>query len=349
MTVRGAFYVPVVTIAIPTLNRAPKAKRLLRAIQDEVRASGLEDRVAVIVSDNASSDDTPSAVQEFLGSDLNVQYHRQPENLGFDGNLRFLYTRAATPYVWFMADDDLPLKGAIARVVGALETQDPDVLLFSFIQPPGSTVRTFDFPEAVKVITEPVSAIQCVIEYPKVSIYVLRKVDFSSRQWGTLDRSLGDGWYHILFALSVLECSSQLKLAVISEPLATCDEDYFRMAWTPKSVLKKNKMVEHPFVLRHQPHLPRLYRDRGYCSAIQFAFEAKVGSLVPQNMHDYDLFIRNLEWRMPVLLKAPRAFCQLLAIKLGIAWVWPKMRGVREIGRRLIRSPRRPLNAGIPR
>ena len=327
----------MLTIAIPTYNRADKVKRLLSVIKDEIFSFRLQDRVAVIVSDNASTDTTSSAVSEFLNAEINIKYYRQPENLGFDGNLRFLYMHADTQYVWFMADDDLPLKGAIAKIVNAIETYDPDVLLFSFIQPPGSTAKTFNFSETIRLITEAVPAIESVLHYRKVSIYVLRKILFGERQWRILDENLGDGWYFIPLSFSVLEASSNLKLAIISEPLATCDEDFLRLPWTPEAFLCMNKMVQNPFVLKQCPKLPKLYREKGYRSAIQFAFAAKVGSLLPENMEDYDKFIKDLEWRIPILLKAPRSFLQLIVLKLQIAWLWPKIKRNIELGKSLFK------------
>jgi|LQYC01.1.fsa_nt_gi Glycosyltransferases involved in cell wall biogenesis len=316
----------MLTIAIPTFNRAEKVKRLLSVIKDEIFSSRLQDQVAVIVSNNASTDETHSAVSGFLNCGLNLKYYRQLENLGFDGNLRFLYRQAKTRYVWFMADDDLPLKGAIAKIAKTLEMCDPDVLLFSFIQPPGSTAKTFDFPETVHLVTETVPAIECVLHCRKVSIYVLRKCFFTDRQWCTLDENLGDGWYFISLAFSVLEASSNLKLAAISEPLATCDEGFVRLPWTPEAFLCMDKMVSHPFALVHIPDLPKLYCKRGYYNAIQFAFAAKVGALLPESPEEYDTFIKRLEWRIPVLLKAPRFFLQLIALKFQITWLWPKIK-----------------------
>ena len=316
----------MLTIAIPTYNRAEKVKRLLGVLKEEIFSSQLPDRVAIIVSNNASTDETHSVVSDFLNCGLNLEYYRQSENLGFDGNLRFLYRKASTEYVWFMADDDLPLKGAIVKIAKTLEMCEPDVLLFSFIQPPGSTAKIFDFPETVHLITETVPAIESVLHWPKVSIYVLRKCFFSDRQWCTLDENLGDGWYFISLAFSVLEASSNLKLAVISEPLATCDEDFFRLPWTPEAFLRMDRMVQHQFALKECPNLLRLYQGKGYYNAIQFAFAAKVGSLLPESPEEYDAFIKRLEWRIPVLLKAPRSFLQLIALKLQIAWLWPQIK-----------------------
>lgn len=313
----------MLTIAIPTYNRADKVKRLLSVIKEEVFASRLQDRAAVIVSDNASTDKTHSAVSKFLNCGLNLEYYRQSKNFGFDGNLRFLYRQASTEYVWFMGDDDLPLKGAIGKVVRTIEMYNPDVLLFSFIQPPGSTARQFDYPEAVRLVSDPVSAITHVLRYTKVSIYVNRKVEFNAFQWRRLDENLGYQWYYLSLAFSILEASSNLRLAIVSEPLATCDKDYFVIAGVPEAFLHMEKIVAHPFVLKHTPGLFKFYKDKGYCQAIQFAFAAKYGALIPEHPKEYDKFIKKLKCRICILLRHPRSLLQFIALKLHIAKLWP--------------------------
>ena len=80
----------MLTIAIPTFNRANKLRRLLNAINDEILTSQLQDRIAVMVSDNASTDDTSKMVSELSKKQSKFSYFRQSKNLGFDGNIRFL-------------------------------------------------------------------------------------------------------------------------------------------------------------------------------------------------------------------------------------------------------------------
>lgn len=316
---------PLLTIAIPTFNRAPKLKRLLSIIREEIAAALLQAKVCVLVSDNAPTDQTAAVASEFMGTDFSFTYCCQPQNRGGERNVRFLYTHANTPYVWFMSDDDFPLKGAIAKVVNALETYDPDVLLFSFIQPPGSTFKQFDYPEPVWLVTDPVSAIEHVLRYPKVSIFVVRKVNFDDYQWRVLDENLGDGWYFLSLAFSILEASPNVKLALISEQLATCDEDYnlFGVPWV---FLRMHKMAQHPFVMKYHPSLPKFYHDHGYYVAIQFAFAEKVGSLLPIYPKGLDKFIKELEFRGRTLLRRPRSLLQFIALKLRIAGVWPKIK-----------------------
>jgi len=325
----------MLTIAIPTYNRADKVKRLLSVIREEVFSSRLQDRVAVIVSNNASTDKTHSVLSQFLNCGLKLEYYRQPDNLGFDRNLRFLYMQATTKYVWFMADDDLPLQGAVAKIVSALEMYDPDVLLFSFIQPPGSTVRQFDYPEPIHLVTNPVTAIEHIRRYPKLSIHIMRKVSFRDSQWQALDEHLGGGWYYMPLAFSVLESSGSPRLAIISEQLATCDEDYNKFNFKQNIFLEMYKVFNHPFVLKYLPKLVKKERNNSYLRMIQFLFAVKAGSLIVDDIQLYEQMIKNTENRLGVLLINPKALLQLLLMKIDLVKTYLKIRPIINYTRRI--------------
>lgn len=317
---------PFLTIAIPTFNRASKLKRLLGILREEIAREGLSDQVHVMVSDNASKDETPYIVRPFLDSDFRFDYHRQSTNLGFDGNLRFLYVHAETPYIWFLADDDIPLKGAISKIMNTLHAHNPDVLLFSFIQPPGSKARQFDYAEPAHLVTDAAEAIDHVLRYSKISIYVLRKVDFDESQWHELDKNLEYGWYYISLSFSVLDASQNLLLLAISDPLATCDEDFGKIEWLPTAYLNMDKQIAHPFVDKNKtgiqkryPKLLKSYRDGGYYSVISFLFAVKCGFLSPVNPKEYEDFIKNLDCKMMKLVKSPVSFIKFFAMKFGVA------------------------------
>jgi len=314
------------SILIPTFNRANKLFRLLRFVASEIANSDIREQVQVLISDNASTDDTCKIISEFSTSHFKFYYFRQEQNQGFDGNLRFLYNQAQTDYVWYLADDDMPLSGSISTIIRAIQDNNPDLLLFSFIQPPGSTVRQFNFSESVHLVRDPIEAIENVLRYNKLSIYVMRKINFYSSQWQTMNENLGSGWYYISLAFSVLEASQNLVLAVISEPLATCDEEYFAISYSPWPLLNMERMVIHPFVMRNNPDLIKYYHRKGYYQAIQFAFAAKVGSLCPEYPEEYDKFIKELEYRILCLLRNPRALIQFIALKLRMASLWPKIK-----------------------
>jgi len=91
---------PLVTIAIPTYNRAAKTlpETLASALAQTYR------NVEIVVSDNCSTDDTESVVRTAGGV---VAYVRQPTNLGLNGNLNACIELAHGDYVLLLHDDDL--------------------------------------------------------------------------------------------------------------------------------------------------------------------------------------------------------------------------------------------------
>lgn len=74
---------PLLTIAIPNFNRAGYLKELLSLLAAQLRN---EPRVELIISDNASPDETPAVVQDFVARGLRVRYTRNVQNIGSDGN-----------------------------------------------------------------------------------------------------------------------------------------------------------------------------------------------------------------------------------------------------------------------
>ena len=82
--------------------------------------------VEVLISDNASTDDTFATVQSRIGnSRLRLTYYRNERNLGFDGNILEIYRKASGQYVWFMADDDRIEYGGIRALIRHLGEIEP--------------------------------------------------------------------------------------------------------------------------------------------------------------------------------------------------------------------------------
>ena len=104
---------PRVTIGIPTYNRA--AKTLPTTLQSALDQT--YPNLQIIVSDNCSTDDTESVVRGFGGP---VEYIRQPENLGLNGNLNQCVDRASGDYVLLLHDDDLIDPDFVEACIGAV-------------------------------------------------------------------------------------------------------------------------------------------------------------------------------------------------------------------------------------
>jgi len=91
---------PLVTIAIPTYNRA--GKYLENTLERAVKQS--YENIEILVSDNCSTDHTPEIVKSF--SDPRIKFFRQKENLGAFGNWNFLLKEAKGDYFHMYHDDD---------------------------------------------------------------------------------------------------------------------------------------------------------------------------------------------------------------------------------------------------
>lgn len=94
----------LLSICIPTYNGGGSIGACLDAIFEARR--GYEDCVEIIVSDNASEDDTYEIIQKY--NEKNYKTYRNNANIGFNRNLfRLIDEYASGEYVWTIGDDDL--------------------------------------------------------------------------------------------------------------------------------------------------------------------------------------------------------------------------------------------------
>jgi len=107
---------PLVTIAIPTYNRAP----LLRGCIQAALAQSY-DNIEVLVSNNASQDDTANVLAKF--SDKRLRVLNQETNIGLLPNWNACLAAASGEYIFFVSDDDKISSQMVEKCVGALEDQ----------------------------------------------------------------------------------------------------------------------------------------------------------------------------------------------------------------------------------
>lgn len=92
---------PLVSIGLPVRNAGARVATPVRSVlaQDH-------ERIELVISDNASTDDTEEVCRELAMSDRRVVYRRQPENTGMLNN--FVYTMRAAHGIYFrwIGDDD---------------------------------------------------------------------------------------------------------------------------------------------------------------------------------------------------------------------------------------------------
>lgn len=91
---------PLVTIAIPTYNRADSY------LEDALKSASEQtyENIEILVSDNCSTDRTPEIIEAF--DDPRLRYFRQEKNLGQRPNMNFLVEKAEGDYFLMFHDDD---------------------------------------------------------------------------------------------------------------------------------------------------------------------------------------------------------------------------------------------------
>ena len=110
---------PFVTIAIPTFNRASLLKKCV-----EVALSQTYQRFELLVSDNASTDETAEVLRGFNDSRLRVV--RQPHNIGLIPNWNACLAEARGEFIVFCSDDDALAPWILEKCV-AVAAQDRTV------------------------------------------------------------------------------------------------------------------------------------------------------------------------------------------------------------------------------
>jgi glycosyltransferase involved in cell wall biosynthesis len=106
---------PLLTIAIPTFNRASTLRKTLETIVAQLRLG-----VDVLISDNASADQTAARSAECRARYPQVAYRRNAENIGADRNFDAAISNAVGRFVWLFSDDDPMEADALDRVMPAL-------------------------------------------------------------------------------------------------------------------------------------------------------------------------------------------------------------------------------------
>lgn len=109
---------PLLTIAIPTYNRAADLDACLARIAGQPGVGG---EVELLVSDNCSTDATEAVVKSWQAKGAKITYLRNAQNIGPDNNFVQCYKAASGRYFWLLGDDDMILDGAIPRITGILK------------------------------------------------------------------------------------------------------------------------------------------------------------------------------------------------------------------------------------
>jgi len=107
---------PCVSIGVPVYN----GEKFLCEALDSLLAQTFTD-FELIISDNASDDQTEIICRQYSKKDSRIKYIRQPINLGVTANFKFVLDKAIGEYFMWAAADDLQDSRFLEELVKALK------------------------------------------------------------------------------------------------------------------------------------------------------------------------------------------------------------------------------------
>lgn len=115
----------LLTVAIPTYNRAWILPRTLNSVINQLHP---KHQVEIIVSDNASTDNTQEIVETYRRKCKDIQYYCNDSNIGADRNFLNCLRYARGKFVLLLGSDDIMLDGALEHICRFLR-ENPDITL----------------------------------------------------------------------------------------------------------------------------------------------------------------------------------------------------------------------------
>ena len=117
----------LLSISIPTYNRANYLRELLSSIEANLKESKfLHDQVKIYIFDNDSTDETAKIVSSV---NLNISYKKNQKNIGGDPNIYQAYTVPEGKYIWVIGDDELIPEGTIAYLFDLIKNYNPGLII----------------------------------------------------------------------------------------------------------------------------------------------------------------------------------------------------------------------------
>lgn len=134
---------PKLSIGLPVYNGERYLSEAIRSILDQTFRD-----FELIISDNASTDQTETICRQFASQDDRIRYYRNEQNVGASRNFAFVYQLAKGEYFKWAAHDDLLAPTFFERCIEALDNDPSAVLSYSKvlkIDEDGKVTGTYDY------------------------------------------------------------------------------------------------------------------------------------------------------------------------------------------------------------
>ena len=123
----------IISILITTYNRVAFLETTVYRFISQIIGSGLDDRIEIIIGNDASSDGTEVFLNQLQEKYRFIKVINHSKNLGFSENVEKIVAEARGEYIWHFGDDDLITDNAVKRVLEVITNNDPNYILLNTI------------------------------------------------------------------------------------------------------------------------------------------------------------------------------------------------------------------------
>lgn len=140
---------PILSICIPTYNRA---EYLREGLDTLVNDPDFNEQIEIVISDNASTDNTKEIGESYASKYSNIHYYRNDKNL-YDRNFEIVLKRASGKYLK-LANDTLRFKPGVLKLIIETIQHNPDKpVIFTYVgNSDGQLIHVNNYIELVKLM-----------------------------------------------------------------------------------------------------------------------------------------------------------------------------------------------------
>lgn len=110
---------PLVSIGVPVFNGEPFIAETIEALTNQDYVN-----IEIIISDNASTDNTEEICLQAASQYKNIKFYHQSENIGWQKNYEFVLNKSLGTYFCWVAADDLRSEDFVSKLLSVLEAED---------------------------------------------------------------------------------------------------------------------------------------------------------------------------------------------------------------------------------
>lgn len=225
---------PILTIGIPVYNGYLSINRTLNSVYSGLQMLADVDKVEIVICDNASTDQTGLAIQDFFfGKHVRGGYFRHRANIGFDMNLDSIVKFGTGRYVWFLGCGDEIKKDAISRLVEKLDYINASNILLDFdrfSEADATLIQKREYSDNFDLIVKGRDDFNQPRYAPALSANVVKREEWLAC---LKNKFITSGWGHVERILRILSLKEQSETAILAMPFFTLFVD--KNGWWTKA------------------------------------------------------------------------------------------------------------------